>query len=135
MLSVQNVFSTSKLGPRKRFQVFEGDHITHLNGMRSPYSHLIIVVYQGFSNSKFNKSWCDQHSINYKAMLRAVDVRGQLRGYLKRFGVSTIKSAKDVESIRKCVLAGFFSNAAQLQPGGYYKTLRSSHVWCRNPCC
>lgn len=86
------------------------------------------LVYLGFAKSKFSKSWCDQCQINYKAMQRAVDVRNQLTGYLKRFGVTNIKSARDIESIRKCVLAGFFSNAAQLQPGGHYKTLRSSHV-------
>lgn len=128
MLSVQNVFNTSKLGPRKRFQVFEGDHITLLNGTTILHLTLPFVVYLGFAKSKFSKTWCDQHTINYKAMLRAVDVRNQLKGYLKKFGVKKIESAKNVESIRKCVLAGFFSNAAQLQPGGFYKTLRSSHV-------
>eukprot|EP01126_Amoeba_proteus_P055072 TRINITY_DN6810_c0_g1_i5.p1 TRINITY_DN6810_c0_g1~~TRINITY_DN6810_c0_g1_i5.p1 ORF type:complete len:531 (+),score=94.48 TRINITY_DN6810_c0_g1_i5:246-1838(+) len=33
MLSVQNIFTSSKMSKRKKFQVFEGDHITLLNGV------------------------------------------------------------------------------------------------------
>lgn len=62
-------------------------------------------------------------------MLRAMDVRNQLAKYLKKFGVGELKSAQgNVDNIRKCVLAGYFPNAAQKQPDGTYKTLRSSYV-------
>lgn len=48
------------------------------------------------------QQWCQQHYINYKAMLRAVEIRKQLAKYLRRFGVPS-SSTKDTVAIRKCI--------------------------------
>jgi hypothetical protein len=43
-----------------------------------------------------------------------VELRKQFVHYLRRFGVEMVSAEGDVESILKCVAAGYFSNAARL---------------------
>ena len=33
----------------------------------------------------------------------------------------------DIDNIRRCVVAGFFANAAYLHPSGSYRTVRNDH--------
>ena len=89
------------------------------------------------------QKWCQDHYLNYKALMRARDVRSQLRKYARKFQIPLVSAEApaphhfcvasshaqgDPEKIVKSIVAGYFHNAAQVQPDGTYKTLRSDHV-------
>ncbi|KAL3687773.1 hypothetical protein R1sor_014082 [Riccia sorocarpa] len=119
MLSVQSIWVSSKGRQRElddardSFAVVEGDHVTYLN------------VYESFLRAKQSPQWCHQHLINYQAMKTVVDVRKQLSRLLQQLGF-TLKSCEgDTKGILKAITAGFFANAAELEPSGEsYKLVR-----------
>eukprot|EP00761_Pharyngomonas_kirbyi_P012858 gb/GECH01012885.1/.p1 GENE.gb/GECH01012885.1/~~gb/GECH01012885.1/.p1 ORF type:complete len:723 (+),score=158.39 gb/GECH01012885.1/:1-2169(+) len=154
MLSVTSVWHASRHTQRKAekarrfFAVAEGDHLTYLN------------VYKSFIAKNKSSSWCGQYSINYKTMLRAMQIRRQLRQYLKRFhitltaaldssptvvskpvrskdGEETSRMEHEViqpeEKIRRCVVTGYFSHAARRNSDGSYATLRGDQVLYIHP--
>jgi ATP-dependent RNA helicase DDX35 len=107
---------------RRKFAVEEGDHLTYLN------------VYQAFvTKGKKDSKWCRDNLLNYRALLRAVSIRGQLKRYLERFGIqidetlSARNGALDLstqpERIRRCLTTGYFAHAAKMQPDGTFKTV------------
>jgi ATP-dependent RNA helicase DDX35 len=107
---------------RRKFAVEEGDHLTYLN------------VYQAFvTKGKKDSKWCRDNLLNYRALLRAVSIRGQLKRYLERFGIqidetlSARNGALDLSSqperIRRCLTTGYFAHAAKMQPDGTFKTV------------
>lgn len=148
MLQVQSVFSITKQNSkvatdhiRNTFAVKEGDTLTLLN------------VYNAFirngggklgNNPESTKRWCGDNFINYKAMCRAKEVHAHLLKYVKRFApnfkgnnLSTDEKENEGDelsvSIRKCIVSGFFANAAQFQADGTYKTIRASKVLYVHP--
>lgn len=106
---------------RRKFAVEEGDHLTYLN------------VYQAFiTKGKKDSKWCRDNLLNYRALLRAVSIRGQLKRYLERFGIQTDETlsrhnATDLsntpEQIQRCLTTGYFAHAAKMQPDGTFKTV------------
>jgi ATP-dependent RNA helicase DDX35 len=120
-VSVQNVYHQPR-GMRsaadaahKKFAVAEGDHLTLLN------------IYNSFVLAQKNPNWCHDLFLNHRALSRAVEIRGQLRRYCRQFSIplkSCENSAQAHVLIRKAIVAGFFANAAQLQPSGAYKPVR-----------
>uniref|UniRef100_A0A2L2YGK4 RNA helicase n=1 Tax=Parasteatoda tepidariorum TaxID=114398 RepID=A0A2L2YGK4_PARTP len=121
MLQVQNIFVVvpSRMLELKRkkmkFAVEEGDFLTLLN------------VYNSFLKNK-NKYWCDQHFLNYKGLLRAIEIREQLSKLLKKFKLPPAANKVDKDSLRKCIVSAFFANAAFLHYTGVYKTVRGEHT-------
>lgn len=120
MLSVPFVFifpkgsrKTAELAHRK-FAVFEGDHLTLLN------------VYNSYIRKRQDPQWCRRHYINEKSMKKAVEVRRQLLEYLKTFEIPLVTN-RDSEMITKCLVSGYFANAARLQSDGSYKIIRGNH--------
>ncbi|KAA8903152.1 P-loop containing nucleoside triphosphate hydrolase protein [Sphaerosporella brunnea] len=119
MTTVQNVFithadsSSSSENKKRLFAVDEGDHLTLLN------------VYTAFTTrGKRSSAWCRDHSLNYKALTRAVSVRQQLWRYLLRFFPdleSTSCDAASAETIRKCLVSGYFAHAAQMRADGTFR--------------
>lgn len=107
---------------RRKFAVEEGDHLTYLN------------VYQAFvTKGKKDSKWCRDNLLNFKALQRAVSIRGQLKRYLERFGIQvdeTLSSrpgavdlSRQPEQIRRCLTTGYFAHAAKMQPDGTFKTV------------
>lgn len=103
---------------RRRFAAEEGDHLTLLN------------VYQGFvTKGKKESKWCRDNYLNFKSMTKAVSIRGQLKRYMERFGISVEESLASQKNqghsdqIRKCLTAGYFAHAARAQPDGSFKTV------------
>lgn len=92
--------------------------------------HFFKVFLAYMHNQQNAQKWCQTNNINSRAMQRVLDVRGQLQRYLKRFKIPIVsaKAEKTPEKVIRSIIAGYFCNAAQLQPDGTYKTLRSSHV-------
>lgn len=76
MLSVQNPFLNPRRGGREKrervreameeFAVTEGDHITYLN------------VFNSFEEAGSSSDWCEENCINYRALVRAGEIRSQL---------------------------------------------------------
>ncbi|KAF4077859.1 hypothetical protein AMELA_G00192850 [Ameiurus melas] len=118
MMQIQNVFvapsNQKKAAARehRKFAVAEGDHLTMLN------------VYEAFVKHQKSSQWCQEHFLNYKGLLRAVTVREQLRRLLNKFKVPRTSSEGDPDVILRCIVSGFFANAARLHHSGSYRTLR-----------
>eukprot|EP00899_Mesostigma_viride_P028565 jgi/Mesvir1/8894/Mv02777-RA.1 len=114
MLCVQSIWVTARGqikaldAAKAKFAVAEGDLITYLN------------VFAAFSRAKPNKvgAWCHKNFINYRTMLRAVEIKEQLKGYVKRAGHAVKSAGTDTKVIRRAITAGFFGNAAKLLPHG-----------------
>lgn len=144
MLSISNPFvipdeGRSKAGAqaeleRRKFTAEEGDALTLLN------------TYMAFINPRIGKQsarWCGVHRINFKAMSRAVAIRSQLQRYMLRFGIDTSVSCEgDIERLVKCLVSGYFKNAARRDANGDWRSVRedallhvhpSSVLFNRNP--
>jgi ATP-dependent RNA helicase DDX35 len=95
-----------------------GDHVTYAN------------LFTEMDDQGLTESRCRETFVNYLALKRGMEVRGQLASFLKRFGklraFGLVDSHGDARStaIRRCVAAGFFSNIARLGNDGRYYTLR-----------
>ena len=106
---------------RRAFAVKQGDHITLYN------------VFQAFTNPAVgaqSSQWCRANSLNYKAMLKAVSVRKQLRNYLDRMGIQeSALGGSDAlragglglaERVQRCLVTGFFAQAARMRSDGSF---------------
>lgn len=99
----------------------EGDHLTLLN------------VYRAFHANDKNARWCHENLLNYKGLLRAVEIHNQLLHYLRRFNLKPVSCGSDADAIRKCIVTGFFANAAKLDYTGVYRTVKDSHELLIHP--
>ncbi|ORY22759.1 pre-mRNA splicing factor [Naematelia encephala] len=125
MTQVQNVFNMSDGGnkamlselERRKFTAEEGDHLTLLN------------AYNAFTRyGQKDKSWCGNHRINHKALSRAMAIRKQLKKYLDRFGIKVESCQGDAKRLRRCLVSGYFKNAARMMPDGTYRSARENAV-------
>lgn len=147
MMGVQNAWVNPSSLRKKadeaklEFGARQGDHITLLNGTRqSPplipsfLTHpFFLVVYANFVANKESSKWCYENFLNYRSLQRAITVRKQVVGFMKRFKVPLVSCEGDVTLIQKCIAVGFFANAARRSPDGQYRTLRDSLVLAIHP--
>jgi ATP-dependent RNA helicase DDX35 len=112
-----------------------GDHVTYAN---------IIAEHDDRSGAmggriQVDEEECKEKFINPIALRRALEVRNQLTGFLRKFGRikamglaaglgaagggGTLERSK---AIRRCVTAGFFFNVAKLSNDGRYYTIRKN---------
>jgi ATP-dependent RNA helicase DHX8/PRP22 len=120
MLSVENPFyrpkeKASQADMKKaKFHQPEGDHMT------------LLAVYQAWSASKFSNPWCFENFLQARALRRAQDVRKQLVMIMDRYKMDIVSAGKNTLKIRKCIVAGFFMNAAKKDAQEGYKTVVES---------
>uniref|UniRef100_A0A4W3JJF1 Probable ATP-dependent RNA helicase DHX35 n=2 Tax=Callorhinchus milii TaxID=7868 RepID=A0A4W3JJF1_CALMI len=121
MMQIQNVFVVppNQKGPaareHRKFAVAEGDHITMLN------------IYDAFIKAKKSSQWCLKYFLNYKGLVRATTVREQLKKLLSKFKVPKNSCEGDPDPILRCIVSGFFANAAKLHYTGAYRTIRDDY--------
>ncbi|TKC48303.1 hypothetical protein EI555_014545, partial [Monodon monoceros] len=121
MMQIQNVFvvpsnqKSQAIRVHRKFAVEEGDHLTMLN------------VYEAFIKHSKNSLWCQEHFLNYKGLVRAVTVREQLKKLLVKFQVPKKSSEGDPDPVLRCIVSGFFANAARFHSTGAYRTIRDDH--------
>ncbi|MBZ3869473.1 putative ATP-dependent RNA helicase DHX35 [Sciurus carolinensis] len=121
MMQIQNVFVTPSnqksqaIRVHRKFAVEEGDHLTMLN------------VYEAFIKHNKNSQWCQEHFLNYKGLVRAATVREQLKKLLVKFQVPKKSSEGDPDPVLRCIVSGFFANAARFHSTGAYRTIRDDH--------
>lgn len=117
MLSVENPFYRPKDKAaqadmkKAKFHHADGDHLTLLN------------VYEAWKASKFSNPWCFENFLQPRAMRRAQDVRKQLVNIMDRYKMDIVTAGRNVTAIKKCIVAGFFTNAAKKDPQEGYKTM------------
>ncbi|XP_073930859.1 probable ATP-dependent RNA helicase DHX35 isoform X3 [Castor canadensis] len=121
MMQIQNIFvvpsnqKSQAIRVHRKFAVEEGDHLTMLN------------VYEAFIKHNKNSQWCQEHFLNYKGLVRAAAVREQLKKLLVKFQVPKKSSEGDPDPVLRCIVAGFFANAARFHSTGAYRTIRDDH--------
>eukprot|EP00002_Diphylleia_rotans_P001061 TRINITY_DN10580_c0_g1_i1.p1 TRINITY_DN10580_c0_g1~~TRINITY_DN10580_c0_g1_i1.p1 ORF type:complete len:698 (-),score=165.59 TRINITY_DN10580_c0_g1_i1:8-2101(-) len=139
MLSTENVFfmppsqKDKALEAHRKFASSEGDHFTLLN------------VFLAFQSTKQSKTWCFENFVNYRSIMKAVDVYQQLVDYSKQLEIPLVsilgsawsaksgstadlvnssRTSKDaIVQIGKALLSGFNRNVAILQPDQRYSTI------------
>ncbi|XP_064474094.1 probable ATP-dependent RNA helicase DHX35 isoform X2 [Ornithodoros turicata] len=127
MLQIESIFlspSNRRVEARKakyKFSVLEGDLLTLLN------------VYNTFIQKGKEKQWCGQMYLNYKGLLRAFEIRKQLRGLLVKCKVPIVSCDGDADTICRCIVAGHFANAAYLHYSGEYRTVCGDHTLAIHP--
>lgn len=102
---------------RRKFTAEEGDHLTLLNAYEAFVRH-------GRKTAK----WSHAHRLDFKALSRAVSIRGQLAKYLARFSVPIISCGGDALKIRRCICSSYFRNAAKMSLDGTYRSVREDVV-------
>ncbi|NWY57724.1 DHX35 helicase, partial [Chionis minor] len=121
MMQIQNIFvippnqKAQAARQHRKFAVEEGDHLTMLN------------VYEAFVKHSKSSQWCQEHFLNYKGLVRASVVREQLKKLLVRFKVPKKSSEGDPDPVLRCIVSGFFANAAKFHSTGAYRTIRDDH--------
>lgn len=126
LLQVQNVWTNPKGRESRTIQEAamaelasrDGDHLT------------LLAIYREWEEAGRSTEWCSEHFLNPRSLTRAREIRGQLRRYLERYkpkGSVFASCVDDSEALRRCVLAGFFFNAARLKSDGRYYTVRDGH--------
>ncbi|XP_055531073.1 probable ATP-dependent RNA helicase DHX35 [Wyeomyia smithii] len=121
MLQVQSVFSKPVSGQasirariaKRNFEVAEGDLITLLN------------VYTAFVDNDRTKEFCGRNFLIYRNLKRAHEIKSQLCSMLEReLNIPLLSCNGDVDTIRRCIVSGFFPYAAYLHHSGVYRTVR-----------
>uniref|UniRef100_A0A8C8VZW5 Probable ATP-dependent RNA helicase DHX35 n=1 Tax=Peromyscus maniculatus bairdii TaxID=230844 RepID=A0A8C8VZW5_PERMB len=117
MMQIQNVFvfpsnqKSQATRVHRKFAVEEGDHLTMLN------------VYEAFIKHNKSSQWCQEHFLNYKGLVRAATVREQLKKLLVKFQVPKLSSEGDPDPVLRCIVSGFFANAARFHSSGAYRVI------------
>ncbi|ERE70443.1 putative ATP-dependent RNA helicase DHX35-like isoform 1 [Cricetulus griseus] len=117
MMQIQNVFvfpsnqKSQATRVHRKFAVEEGDHLTMLN------------VYEAFIKHNKSSQWCQEHFLNYKGLVRAATVREQLKKLLVKFQVPKMSSEGDPDPVLRCIVSGFFANAARFHSSGAYRVI------------
>ncbi|XP_015781179.1 pre-mRNA-splicing factor ATP-dependent RNA helicase DHX16-like [Tetranychus urticae] len=98
---------------RKNFFQPGGDHLMLLN------------VYNQWVEMGYTKQWCAENFIQYRALVRARDIRDQLESLMDRAEVEIKSNPTEFVLIRKAILTGYFYHVARLGGGGgSYRTLK-----------
>lgn len=95
----------------------------------------LLNVYLAFKRPRKKSAavWCQHHFLNHRALQRAGEIRLQLLQYLRRFKIPIASCKGDMDAVRRCIVAGYFSNAAKLHLDGSYRTIRGSHTLAIHP--
>ena len=119
MLNVQSIFVRPKDYEkqadlaRERFYIPESDHLTLLN------------VYEKWRLNNNSIEWANENFLNYKSLKKVNDVRKQIVQIMLSNQIELISCNNNWEYVRKCIIAGYFLNAARLKGIGEYVNLRT----------
>ncbi|CCE64972.1 hypothetical protein TPHA_0J01510 [Tetrapisispora phaffii CBS 4417] len=119
LLSVSQIFQRPKEQQeesdkaRTRFFVPESDHLTLLN------------VFSQWKSNKFSHKWCNKNFVNYRSLVRALDIRTQLIQVMKRNSFKITSVGKDWDIIRKCICSGYTHQSAKISGLGKYTHLKT----------
>ena len=69
--------------------------------------------------------WANENFLNYKSLKKVNDVRKQIILIMLNNNIELISCKNNWEDVRKCIIAGYFLNAAKLKGIGEYVNLRT----------
>uniref|UniRef100_A0A7S0I880 RNA helicase n=1 Tax=Micromonas pusilla TaxID=38833 RepID=A0A7S0I880_MICPS len=98
-----------------------GDHLALLN------------VYNQWADTNYSTQWCYENFVQVRSMKRARDIRDQLLGLLERVEIDLVSDRNALDSIKKCITAGFFYHTAKLQKNGSYRTVKNPQTVSIHP--
>lgn len=119
MLSVPSVFYRPKErmeeadAAREKFYVAESDHLTLLH------------CYTQWRLNNYRDTWCNQHFLHAKILRKAREVRTQLEDICKTLKLPIISCGTEWDTVRKCIVTGFFHQAARAKGIGEYVNART----------
>ena len=119
MLNVQSIFVRPKDFEkqadlaRERFYIPESDHLTLLN------------VYEKWRLNENSMEWANENYLNYKSLKKVNDVRKQIILIMQNNNIKLVSCKNNWEDVRRCIIAGYFLNAAKLKGIGEYVNLRT----------
>ena len=119
MLNVQSIFvrpkdfETQADLARERFYIPESDHLTLLN------------VYEKWRLNGNSMEWANENYLNYRSLKKVNDVRKQIILIMLNNNIKLVSCKNNWEDVRKCIIAGYFLNAAKLKGIGEYVNLRT----------
>lgn len=125
MLSTDSLFYQSKSLKteisiaRKALHHPDGDHLTLLN---------IYKQWAKRSRDSERRAFCGEVGLNHHAMMRALNIRDQLKDLLPQIGITNVSSVGKPENwfkVRQCLLKAMFVNVAKLDDigGTVYTTI------------
>ena len=120
MLSVPSVFYRPKErveeadAAREKFFVHDSDHLT------------LLTVYQQWIANGCKDGWCVRHFLHPKALRRAQEIRNQIKDIMASHKMSLVSCGYDLDTIRQCICAGYYHQAARRRGLGEYINLRTS---------
>ncbi|CEG46901.1 probable atp-dependent rna helicase dhx35-like [Plasmopara halstedii] len=137
VLSVGDLFMNPRGSKERQEQLAQAlKHFAHPDGDHMTY----ISIYNEFVENNKSRAWCDENLLSYRALVRATEIRRHLRQYVTRFKPIDINREDEIMSlnsscnededkarsakIRRCLVTGYFANAAKLHADGVYRTLR-----------
>lgn len=88
-----------------------------------------------FIKSGKSRDWCNSNCLNYRALMKATTIKNQLISYLKSFDIPVVSCQGligETERILRCLVSGYFLQAAFLDHSGSFITVRenvSMNVW------
>ncbi|SCU83029.1 LAMI_0C01750g1_1 [Lachancea mirantina] len=89
---------------------------------------LYLEIFNAWKDMDYSRSWCLDHKVQYKTMLRVRNIRDQLWRCCEKLGLAALNEAaldagnplQDVEArLTRSFIAGFPGNIAQLGSSGY----------------
>ncbi|KAF1330437.1 putative atp-dependent RNA helicase dhx35-like, partial [Globisporangium splendens] len=132
ILSVGDIFLSARGSRERKERLVEAmGEFAHPDGDHMTYLH----IYDEFLENGKKREWCDEHLLDYRALVRAVEIRKHLKKYVNRFksasGDDQSEFANEdtpVVSILKCLVSGYFANAARMHADGMYRTVREKRL-------
>lgn len=88
-----------------------------------------------FVKNKKSREWCHSNCLNYGSLMKAVTIKDQLISYLKSYQIPIVSCQGligETERILRCLVSGYFLQAAFLDHSGLFITVReniSMNVW------
>lgn len=100
------------------FHVPESDHLTLLN---------VFTQFHNLQNRPIREqhTWCDRNYLNFKALRNAVEIFNQLHQVYQRISTNITSCMDNWDTVRYCLSACLYTNAASFSKHGEYKHLRS----------
>uniref|UniRef100_A0A7S2QR76 RNA helicase n=1 Tax=Lankesteria abbotti TaxID=340204 RepID=A0A7S2QR76_9APIC len=133
MLSVPNCFVRPFKDAREadkaklNFVHSEGDHLTLMN------------VYNGYKHHQGSRTFCTDNYLNPRSLASADNVLTQLKRTMERLGLGlkslSHKEPRYMSNLQKCLVAGFFMQAAHQTRAGHYLTVKDNQVVALHPSC
>ena len=147
-LQVRDIFHQSRTEQQRRSYDNSIAGILDRSGNHVTYIHLFVLV--DHFERKLSEDKCRDRFVNRALLVRALDVRDQLARFLGRcfggggsrwfgakrreiVGSRTYDPDERSEAIRRCVTAGYFTNAARLGAGGRYYSLCGNYAVSVSP--